>query len=74
MMIKLRIEKGDVMLYEQNYDISDAESFGKACAHAWSQLRGQRLDRATSVGALFERLNDPLIDELDGITISLAKT
>ena len=73
MKVRLTIEKGDAVLHEQNYDVSDAESFGKACAHAWMQLREQRLDRATSVGALFEHLNDQLLDELDGAKFSLKK-
>ncbi len=73
MKVRLKIEKGDGVLYEQSYDISDAESFGKACAHAWTQLREQRLEDATSIGALFEHLNDPLLDELDGATFSLRK-
>jgi hypothetical protein len=73
MKVRLKIEKGDIVLHEQSYDISDAASFGKACAHAWTQLREQRLDRATSIGALFEHLNDQLLDELDGASFRLTK-
>jgi hypothetical protein len=73
MKVRLKIEKGDVVLHEQSYDISDAESFGRACADAWTQLREQRLDRASSIGALFEHLNDQLLDELDGASFSLTK-
>jgi hypothetical protein len=73
MKVRLKIEKGGVVLHERNYDVSDAESFGKACAHAWTQLREQRLERATSVGALFEQLNDQLLDELDGARFSLTR-
>lgn len=73
MKVRLKIEKGDVVLHEQSYDISDADSFGKACAHAWTQLRRQRLGHAASIGALFEHLNDQLLDELDGATFSLTK-
>lgn len=74
MKVRLKIEKGDGVLYEQSYDISDAESFGKACAHAWTQLREQRLARVTSIGELFEHLNDQLLDELNGASFSLTKT
>ena len=62
-----------MVLHEQSYDISDAESFGTACAHAWAQMRERRLDRTTSIGALFEHLNDQLLDELDGASFSLTK-
>ncbi len=73
MRVRLRIEKSGVVLHEQSYDISDAESFGNACAAAWTQLREQRLDRATSIGALMEHLNDQLLDELDGARFSFTK-
>jgi hypothetical protein len=73
MKVRLKIEKGGVVLHEQGYDVSDAESFGKACARAWTQLREERLDRATSIGALMEHLNDQLLDELDGASFSLKK-
>jgi hypothetical protein len=73
MKVRLKIDKGDVLLYERSYDISDAESFGRACADAWAQLREQRLERASSIGALLEHLNDQLLDELDGARISLTR-
>jgi hypothetical protein len=73
MKVRLTIEKDRATLYEHAYEISDAESFGKACANAWMQLREQRFARATSIGALFEELDDRLLDELYGATISLAR-
>jgi hypothetical protein len=73
MKARLKIQKDHVVLYEHAYDISDAESFGKACSHAWVQLREQRLARATSIGALFEELDDQLLDELYGAKFSLLK-
>ena len=62
-----------MILHDQGYDISDAKGFGKACAQAWTQLREQRLDRATSIGALLENLNYQLLDEFDGATLNLRK-
>jgi hypothetical protein len=59
MKVRLKIKDARMVLLEQSYDISDAESFGNACAHAWTQRREQRLERATSIGAVFEHLNDP---------------
>ena len=73
MKVRLKIEKDHAVLYEHAYDISDAETFGKACSHAWTQLREQRLARATSIGALYEELDDRLLDELHGARFSLVK-
>ncbi len=73
MKAKLKIEKDRTVLYEQDYDISDAETFGKACSHAWTQLREKRLARATSIGALFEELDDQLLEDLFGATFSISK-
>lgn len=73
MKARLRIQKSGAPLYEGTYEISDAESFGAACVHAWMQLRERRLASATSIGALFEELDDQLLDELFGAEISLSK-
>lgn len=73
MKVKLRIHKDGAALYEGTYDVSDAGSFGNACADAWTKLQEQRLARASSIGALFEELDERLLDELYGAEISLSK-
>ena len=73
MKVKLRIQKDGTSLYEGVYDVSDADSFGKACAHLWTQLREQRLAKASSIGALFEALDERLLDELCGAEIMISK-
>jgi hypothetical protein len=73
MNVKLSIRKNNSSVYERIYDISDAESFGRACADAWTQLREQRLAKTTSIGALYDVLNDELLDGLLGAEIRLSK-
>jgi len=73
MNVTLRIQKNGSALYEGTYDISDANSFGDACADAWAHLREQQLTKATSIGALFEAIDDELLDGLMGAQISLSK-
>lgn len=73
MNVDLQIRKGGSLVYERTYDIYDAESFGRACADAWTQLREQRLATATSIGALYEALDNELLDGLLGAEISLSK-
>jgi hypothetical protein len=71
--INLQLHKDEAVLYQGVYDVSDADSFGKACADLWNRLREQRLAAATSVGALFEELDARLLDELYGAEIRLSK-
>lgn len=73
MNVTLRIQKDGSSLYEGTYDITDATSFGDACADAWAKLRERQLARATSIGALFEAIDDELLDGLMGAHISLSK-
>lgn len=73
MKVKLRIAKDASVLYEGQFDICDADSFGSACENAWLELREQRLSKATSIGALFEALDDELLGDLVGATISLSR-
>jgi hypothetical protein len=73
MKVKLQLRKDGMVLSEGVYDISDAESFGRACAQVWTQLHERRLAQASSIGALYETLNDRLIDELHGAEISFSR-
>jgi hypothetical protein len=71
MKVKLRIASDDHLLYEGIYDINDAESFGRACADVWDKLRSERLEKATSIGALYDMLNDSVLDLLLGAKLSV---
>jgi hypothetical protein len=73
MQVRLRITKDGSLLYEKNHEVSDAGSFGAACADAWVKLRERRLGQATSIGALMEHLDDNVLDQLSGAHISLHK-
>jgi hypothetical protein len=71
MKVKLRIHKDGAALCESTYEVSDAESFGKACADLWNRLHERTFARATSIGALFDQLN--VLDELAGAQIGISK-
>jgi hypothetical protein len=71
MKVTLRIASDDHILHQGTYDISDAETFGRACADAWETLRAERLEKATSIGALFDILNDNVLELLLGTKISI---
>lgn len=74
MEIKLRITKENKMLLESQYDVSDADSFGEACADAFSRLRSNELRETPSVGAMMDMLGLNVLEILDGATISITKT
>ena len=73
MRTKLRITKGSATLHEGIYDVSDAESFGKACADAWWNVKQQQMEKETSIGALMENLERDVLHELIGAHIVLEK-
>lgn len=71
MRIRLRVHKGETTLYEGSYDISDASSFGAACADAWTRLRASRMAHTANIGALMERLEESSIEQLRGAEIAI---
>jgi hypothetical protein len=73
MKIKLTIRKNGAALHEGIYEITDAESFGRAFADVWAQMQDRRLQKTTSIGALMEVLNDDVIEEFNGAQIGLEK-
>ncbi len=73
MKTRLRIQQGGSPLFEGTYDVTDSESFGRACADAGEQIRARRLDKASSVGTLMDMLNQNVLDELQGAQITLSR-
>ena len=73
MKVELRITKNGTSIYTGTHDISDADSFGKACADAWATMCQQRMSKETSIGALFDHLDDGALDQLNGAQMSLRK-
>lgn len=73
MRVKLQILKSGVVLYEGIHEIADADTFGRACASAWNEARHQQMANATSVGALFEELDEQRLEQLDGLEMRLSK-
>jgi len=73
MKLKLRITSGNTFLYTGAYDVVDADSFGSACADAWSKLRQMQLEKETSIGALMENLDDMVLDRLNGAQIHVER-
>jgi hypothetical protein len=73
MKLRLQIRKNGSLMYEGFLDATDAESFGKSWADVWNALSRQSAVAATSIGALYERLNDSVLDQLNGVEIALAR-
>jgi hypothetical protein len=72
--VTLKITKDGATLYEGVHDIRDASSFGKACADAWTSLRERKFEKATSIGALYEALDDGVLHDLRGAQILIAES
>ena len=73
MKIRLQVAKDGTSLYAGAYDIKDAQSFGEACSDAWQQMQQAQQNRETSIGAVMEHVNDSVLDQLDGSTITIAR-
>ncbi len=73
MKVKLQLRKDGTVLQEGVYDVSDAETFGAACAQVWKQVIESKLLNASSVGALYDMLSESVLDQLQGATIMISK-
>jgi hypothetical protein len=70
---EISITKDGISLYTGVYDIADADSFGRACADAWSKLTQEQVRRESSIGALMEHLSGGVLDQLVGAHIMVEK-
>lgn len=73
MRTNLRISRYGRPLFEGTFEISDAESLGRACSDAWALLLQKRVAKATSVGAAVDMLDQAVCEDLNGTQISFAK-
>ena len=71
MKLKFSVTKRGSPIWESTYQVSDAESFGVACSDIWEQLSQQKIAAASSIGALFESLEDSKAIDLRGLRIDL---
>jgi hypothetical protein len=73
MKMRLAIRRGEATLYDGVHDVSDADSFGRAFTQAWNHLQEKDFEKATSVGALFDSMEERLLDRLLGADIRLTR-
>ena len=69
MKLKLTATRSNVSIYEGIYDVSDAKSFGDACADVWLKLAQRSAASASSIGALYEALGDHVLPDLRAVQI-----
>ena len=74
MKATLRITRDGTVLHVGSYEIVDADSFGKACADAWTTLRQAQLEKETSIGALMDHLDTTVLEQLNGARIGLERS
>ena len=60
MKVRLQIQRDGAVLHDGTHEVSGADSFGGAFAHAWTHMIEQKFAKASSVGALFEIPRRPL--------------
>jgi hypothetical protein len=64
------MKQAGTALYTGIHDVADAETFGKACADAYSKILEEQFCRESNVGALMEDIENEA-SLLDGALISL---
>jgi hypothetical protein len=70
MKLALRITKAGTALYAGIHDVADAETFGKACADAYSKAMEEQFRKESNVGVLMEDIENEA-SLLDGALISV---
>lgn len=73
MKIKLVMRRKGTLLYEGIHNITDAESFGAACAAAWAGVEEGRKQKTTSIGELMETVSEDMLGELSGAEMHFEK-
>jgi hypothetical protein len=72
MKLTLRITRTGTALYAGIYDVTDAATFGQACADAYLKLMQEQFRKERNVGALMEDVAAEA-GVLDGVLISVER-
>jgi hypothetical protein len=72
MKLAVRITKSGTALYAGIYDVTDAGTFGKACADAYSKIMEEQFRKESNVGVLMEDIENEA-SLLDGALISVQR-
>lgn len=73
MKIRIRVHKGDSVLFEKISEVFDADSFGRSCAETFADMRSGELAHSTSVGAMMDMLDTSVLDILDGTSLEFSR-
>ena len=73
MKMKLQIRKDDGVLCAVVHEVTDADSFGKACKDLWIKLRERSMENRTSIGDLIDSLDQWLLDRLNGAQVHITR-
>lgn len=72
MKLALRIAKAGTALYAGVHDVTDAETFGKACADAYAEIMQERFRKEGNIGVLMEDIENEA-GLLDGVRITVER-
>jgi hypothetical protein len=73
MKVRIEASRKGTRLYDGAYDVTDAKSFGNAFADLWNKLVEKRLRGASSVGAVYEQMDDGATPNVAGIQIAIKR-
>jgi hypothetical protein len=73
MEFNLTLTKGGDVVYEGRHEATDAQSFGKAFAAIWDAFHAKRLQQTTSIGELMSVINEDLLDDVNGSTVTIER-
>jgi hypothetical protein len=71
MKLKLSVTRRGNPICEGIYQVGDAESFGVACSDVWEKLNQRKIAAASSIGALYDSLEDGKAMDLRGLQIEV---
>ncbi len=69
MRMKLELTKGGRAVTAGEFEVSDSESFARACAELWMALERRGFERTSSIGEFMERAGESVARELDGSSL-----
>lgn len=73
MKMNLKLVKDGNVIYECVHEANDAQNFGDAFAAVWDALHARRAQQTTSVGELMSVINDDVLDEVNGATVTVER-
>lgn len=73
MKMRLELRKAGATVIDAAFEVTDVDSFTRACGELWTRLEKRGLESAPNIGQFMDIAGENVVRQLDGAELRFAK-